>query len=443
MAQWNLFEDDLAPLILALAKSNLPKGSSVPVIQDLAPYPFNPYLGFTDKQQKLYDTDAVLKSKLKTFRAGPAKVLFDAMMARIKDEIVGCAKDWKASADNKAAYNMMMRGIETQVTRHGGAIQDKAAEIAETYFAQVQAGKVANTKYKAKIFKGGVKTIAAVGGVGVAIAGAVGSHGATTPAVVLACWAVYKSGKETFDTYKAWTAPIEDYEKSIKSTIETLDDKYIKGTDKAAREAFNKGAINWNELVAKGATEFVALSVKSLKSLEGDIKNLKRHVDMGFVDLSKQGKKIGEMKAALKGMRDENIKARDHALALQKQLPANLVKGIIDRLDKSDKLIAGELARIPKYIEGVLEAEKRLKKIRDDDIPAYQDYCDDLKAKRSGWVKKSSIVMRLVPVALSAACMDMSTLAAGGIGVVGEVVPMLTGAISDLAQIALAQARKK
>jgi hypothetical protein len=82
MAQWNIFDVDLAPLVLAIAKSNVPKGATDPVIIELAKYPFNPYLEFSDKQQKLYDTDALCKAKLKTFRAGPAQQLFDAMMAR-------------------------------------------------------------------------------------------------------------------------------------------------------------------------------------------------------------------------------------------------------------------------------------------------------------------------------------------------------------------------
>ena len=443
MAQWNIFDVDLAPRVAAIAEKNIPKGADAPLIENLDAYPFNPFLDFTDKQQKLFDTDAVLKAKLKMFRDGPGTKLFQAMITQIESEIVGCAKDWKSGKDNSAGVKMMLRGMETHVLRHGAAIQDKAAEIATAYFTQVQAGKLADRKYKAGIFKGSVQTVAAVAGVGLALAGAVGSHGATSPAVVLACWAVYKSGKETFDTYKAWTAPIEQFEASIKQTIELLNDKYIKGTDKTKREAYNRGAIDWNELVAKGADEFLKLSVKSLKSLEPDIKHLSRHVDMGFADLSKQGKAIREMKTSLKGIQAENQKAREQALAMEKLLPAGMVKGILERTAKSDKLLTYELAQIPKYIEGVLAAEELLKKIRDEDIPAYTGFCNDLKAERSGWVKKSSIVMKLVPIALGAACMDMSSLAAGGVTAVGEAVPMVVSAISDIGQILLAQAKKK
>lgn len=443
MAQWNLFDEDLAPQILAIAKKNLPKGSTVPVIQEMAAFGFNPFLDFTDKQQKLYDTDAVLKSKLKAFRDGPAKQLHAAMMTAIQNEIVGCAKDWKSDQDNASAYKMMVRGIETQVMRHGDAVQTKAGEIASTYFEQVNAGKVANAKYKASVFKGGVKTLAAVGGVGVSIAAAVGSHGATSPAVVLACWTVYKAGKQTFDSYKAWTAPLEKFQTSIKDTIEELEKKYIKGTDKTKREQYNQGKLDWNELVAKGADEFLSLATKSLKSLDTDIKHLSRHVDMGFAELSKQGKVIREMKTSLKAVQAENEKARNHALALEKVLPAGMVKSILSRLATSDKQIAYELAQIPKYIEGAIEIESRLKKIRDEEIKEYQAFVDDLKAKRSGWVKKSSILMKLVPIAVGAACMDMSTLATGGLAVVAEAVPMAVGAMSDLAQIAAAQAKKK
>jgi hypothetical protein len=424
MATYYLYEVDLSTDLNVYAQKHKPKDLKEPIFKISAVMPFNPSFDVDDKNFKKIKDDALLTTVLHK----ASDPTYQQMLVDVENLVADCCKRWATKAnDTNKELDVLWAAIEKKLTESAEAMQNRTNPLLKKYIEDRQLGKLAKAKYKSKQMKGIAKVAAGVAGTGLAIAAAVGSHGATSAGVFVALYGTYKAVKETADAFRAEAKTIEEYLASIEKTKHALNDKYLK-----LPKEDQKLWIAVGEVKAKAANEFLKLKTQSIKKLEEDIKHLERHIDMAFLAASKQGKAVTEMEKAL-------LKYAEAISAMSKEAaelaPSEKLNKTIEKIKKSREKGAVLMNKVPVLLKAAVAERENVEKVRDDTLPDYKEYAKDLKDKRPGWVSKASIPMKAVPVLLSAAGGNYHELAMGAGEAMNPAIELGTEAFKELAML--------
>lgn len=410
-----IYDLDLKPELNRLAGAHRPKGADKPLFKMDEAFPFQPSFSINSKQLKRIQTDQLLRKLLEKI----SQPIYDKMLTDLETEVKNCAgKCVDGSPDLDALWKSL---VETITTAGNKIVKDSHDQMA-TYLLDRSLGKAAVQKYQAKKGKGLMMTTLGVASIGGAIASAVASFGATTPAVLVAFYGTYKAVRETQDAFKKAARSHDEYAESIQKTIAILKEKYDGATEEEKRAWTAAG-----EVKSKIGKELIGFTGQSIKKLEESIKGYDKAVEIGFYLQSRLGKQVGELikkiEKANETMKDlvVELNAVDDKKRSKILDKVRSAKGTLDKLqEKSDRYLTEAEA----CHTALLDAKGA--------SAVWAQIATDLKANRPDWVRHVSKPLKLTGLALAVAGQDYGSAADQGALALVEVGGAIGGEIATL-----------